>query len=301
MPLPLVYHPHYVTPLPEGHRFPMPKFGILYRLLLEEGVAQPGQFFAPEIASPELLSRVHEPEYVRAFCEGSLPKQAVRRIGLPWSEGLVLRTCTAVGGTLLTARLALKFGLACNTAGGTHHAFPGFGAGFCIFNDLAVAAQTLFLEGEARRILIVDLDVHQGDGTAWFFRDNPAIFTFSVHAGNNFPFRKQNSDFDIALPDSTGTAVYLETLADMLPQLLDRFAPDLVLYDAGVDVHREDLLGRFELDDAGIEARDALVIAECRRRGVPVACVIGGGYDRDHLVLARRHSILHRVASRFAV
>ncbi|HRV94772.1 MAG TPA: histone deacetylase [Anaerolineae bacterium] len=296
MALPIVYHPDYVTPLPPEHRFPMPKFGMIYHLLLREGLITPEQVHQPVIASSRLLEQVHTPEYIQAFSLGTLDAKAQRRIGLPWSENLVKRTRTAVGGTVLTAQLALQYGLACNTAGGTHHAFPDFGSGFCIFNDLAVAARTIRASGLAKKILIVDLDVHQGDGTAVVFQTDPAVFTFSMHCQANFPFRKQQSDLDIGLPEGADDAAYLDSLGAHLPDLLSQTRPDLVLYDAGVDPHHADRLGKLALTDAGLYRRDQLVLQTCLAQGYPVATVVGGGYAADVTVLAYRHILLFRAA-----
>lgn len=296
--LPVVYHSAYVTPLPDGHRFPMPKFGRLYEILIAEGITSTATVSVPEPLSPEELMVIHHPDYVDAFLSGSIDAAALRRIGLPWSPGLAQRTVHAVAGTLLTARLALEHGLACNAAGGTHHAHPGFGSGFCIFNDLAVTAATLLQEGVVASILIVDLDVHQGDGTAAAFLDEPRVFTFSMHCHENFPFRKVMGDLDVPVPAGTGDAGYMDRLSEVLPDLLDRVAPDLVLYDAGVDVYAGDRLGRLEVSIEGITRRDQYVISQCRKRGIPLAGVIGGGYDRDVHALAHRHAILHRVAHR---
>ena len=300
MSLPLVFHPDYVTPLPEGHRFPMPKFGILRDLLVEEGVAEESQFVEPTPATREQLQRVHDADYIDAFYSGALDRDAVRRIGLPWSEGLVKRTVTAVGGTIRTVELALDpsgAGLACNTAGGTHHAHRGFGSGFCIFNDLAVAAADGLARGLVQQVLILDLDVHQGDGTAAIFADEPRVFTCSVHCAKNFPARKVPSDLDVPLAPEVGDDEYLGLLRDTLPRLLEAVEPDLVLYDAGVDPHVEDKLGRLTLTDTGLYERDRFVIERCRSHGIPTACVIGGGYHDDHRVLAGRHATLHRAAA----
>ena len=294
--VPMVYHPDYVTPLPAGHRFPMPKFGILRDLLLADGVAKAGHFHRPTPATHAQLQRVHDADYVSAFVEGRLDRDAVRRIGLPWSAGLVTRTLTAVGGTIRTAELALDHGLACNTAGGTHHAHADFGSGFCIFNDLAVAAADLLARGAVQQVLIVDLDVHQGDGTAALLADEPRAFTFSMHCGKNFPLRKVASDLDVSLEAGLGDRGYLAALARVLPNLLERVEPDLVLYDAGVDPHHDDKLGHLAMTDEGLARRDRYVLECCRQQGVAVACVIGGGYHADHHVLARRHSTIHRVA-----
>lgn len=293
---PVVYHPAYVTPLPAGHRFPMPKFQLLRDLLIRDQVIQPGQVFQPGAPPREWLELVHDAEYVRAYCEGTLDAKVQRRIGLPWSEGLVKRTCTAVGGTILTAKLALQYGLACNTAGGTHHAFPGYGSGFCIFNDLAIALKVLQSQNLIRKALIIDLDVHQGDGTAFIFKGDDSVFTFSMHCGVNFPGRKQESDLDIALPEGTGDEVYLAELRSQLNYLLGHVQPDLVMYDAGVDVHKADRLGKLALTNEGIFERDRTVLQACQQAGYPVACVIGGGYGDDMPALIYRHSLLHRSA-----
>lgn len=297
MDLPLVYHPDYVAPLPPGHRFPMAKFGLLYELLLAEGVANAHQFHQPQLPPLDWIERVHHPDYVRAYCQGTLDPKAQRRIGLPWSPALVNRTCIAVGGTILTAKLALSHGLACNTAGGTHHAFPDYGSGFCIFNDMAIAARLLLDQGLVKQVLILDLDVHQGDGTALIFADEPRVFTFSMHCGINFPGTKQTSDLDVPLPEGMEDDAYLQTLADYLPDLLSQVKPDLVIYDAGVDVHLGDRLGKLALSDRGLLCREMQVLTTCLSQGYPVACVIGGGYAEDLTALVYRHSILHRAAS----
>lgn len=297
MDLPIVYHPDYVAPLPTGHRFPMTKFGKLYEMLLTVGVATLEQFHTPERPSLEWIEFVHTPEYVQAYCEGTLDPKAQRRIGLPWSPNLANRTCVAVGGSILTAQLALKQGLACNTAGGTHHAFPSYGSGFCIFNDLAIAARVLQQLGLVRQILILDLDVHQGDGTAVIFQNDPSVFTFSMHCEVNFPSTKQQSDLDVPLPVGMEDDEYLQTLAQYLPDLLSQLKPDLVLYDAGVDPHVEDRLGKLALTDTGLFRREMQVLSTCVALGYPVACVIGGGYADDLDSLVYRHSLLHRAAS----
>ncbi|MBE9076663.1 histone deacetylase [Romeria aff. gracilis LEGE 07310] len=294
---PLVYHPDYVMPLPAGHRFPMAKFGLLRDWLLRSGLATEAQFYRPGAPPRTWLELVHTPGYVEAYCSGTLDARSQRRIGLPWSPGLVRRTCTAVGGTLLTAKLALQHGLACNTAGGTHHAFPDYGAGFCIFNDLAIAARVLQQQELVKTVLIVDLDVHQGDGTAWIFRADPTVFTFSMHCTENFPSRKQASDLDLPLPAGTEDDVYLKILNQHLPDLLSQVRPDLVLYDAGVDPHRQDRLGKLALTDEGLFNRDRDVLSTCLAAGVPAACVIGGGYGSDLNSLIVRHSLLHRAAA----
>lgn len=295
--LPLVYHPNYSAPLPSTHRFPMAKFRLLHERLLREGVARPDQFYCPEKPPQVWIEQVHLPDYIRGYSDGALDERAWRRIGLPWSPALVDRTWVAVGGTILTARLALERGVACNLAGGTHHAFPDFGAGFCIFNDVAIALRLLLAEGRIQRALIVDLDVHQGDGTAVIFQDDPRVFTFSMHCQSNFPARKQISDLDVPLPDGLEDDDYLRTLADYLPGLLEQIRPDLVFYNAGVDPHQGDRLGKLALTDTGLFRREMQVLETCMRAGYPVACVLGGGYCEDFDALVYRHSLCQRAAS----
>lgn len=297
MSLPLVHHPDFVHPLPPEHRFPMPKFAKVYHHLVSSGIATVDQFHIPTPAPNPVIELAHTPAYVAAYCSGTLDTRAMRRIGLPWSHGLVHRTVTAVGGSLLTVELALTHGLAASTAGGTHHAFADFGSGFCIFNDMAIAARWAIRQGWVRRVLIVDLDVHQGDGTASVCADDPSIFTFSMHCGDNFPFRKQTSDLDIELPVGMDDAGYLAVLRNNLPDVLLRAAPDLVIYDGGVDPHRDDKLGKLALTDQGLYHRDYTAIDFFVSRGIPVACVIGGGYDSDHDRLARRHCLMHQAAT----
>jgi acetoin utilization deacetylase AcuC-like enzyme len=297
MDLPIIYHEDYVAPLPSGHRFPMEKFRLLYQMLLADGVADKSQFYAPELPSQEWIELVHDNHYVQAYCNGTLDAKAQRRIGLPWSPALVNRTCTATAGTVLTAKLALECGLACNTAGGTHHAFPNYGSGFCIFNDLAIASRVLQKMGLVRQVLIVDLDVHQGDGTAVIFQNDSSVFTFSMHCEVNFPATKQTSDLDVPLSIGMEDDEYLQTLDKYLPDLLSDVKPDLVLYDAGVDPHQADKLGKLALTDTGLFRREMQVLSTCCSAGYPVACVIGGGYSDDMNGLVYRHSLLHRAAS----
>lgn len=297
MDLPIVYHPDYVAPLPEGHRFPMLKFRLLYETLLEGGVAARSQFHFPTHPQMEWLELVHESDYIQAYCNGTLDLKVQRRIGLPWSRGLVNRTCIAVGGTILTAKLALSQGLACNTAGGTHHAFPSYGSGFCIFNDLAIASRVLQKEGLINKVLIIDLDVHQGDGTAFIFENDDSVFTFSMHCEVNFPGTKQKSDLDVPLPRGMEDDEYLQILGKYLPDLLSEVKPDLVLYDAGVDPHKGDKLGKLALTDTGIFRREMQVLSSCVAGGYPIACVIGGGYCDEMNDLVYRHSLVHRAAS----
>ncbi|XP_068441767.1 uncharacterized protein SYNPCC7002_A1628 [Clinocottus analis] len=297
--LPIVHHSKYVCDLPPNHRFPMGKFPRVLHHLIQDQVITEKQVWVPEIASKDLLSCVHTDEYLNNFISGNINEQEQRRTGFPWSEGIVRRCRYETGGTVLAAEAALQRGLACSTAGGTHHAFPSYGSGFCLLNDLAVAAKYLMGSSSSpkRKVLIVDLDVHQGDGTAFIFKEEPCVFTFSVHCGRNFPLRKQQSDLDVSVEDGLEDKEYLSTVEAHLPRLLETFRPDLVLYDAGVDPHREDELGRLRLTDQGLYQRDLYVMKTVLSRGVPLAAVIGGGYSRDIDELAVRHSIVHRAAT----
>ena len=291
MPVPIVFHPAYQATLPEGHRFPMRKYGRLAEVLQERGLA-PGGFVRPEPASAEVLALAHDRAYVDLVLAGAVPREIERRIGLPVDEGVARRACASAGGTLLAARLALQSGLAGSTAGGSHHGQRATGAGFCVFNDVAIAAKALRRDGTIRSALVVDLDVHQGDGTADCLADERDLFTLSIHAEKNYPVRKIPGDLDVGLEDGVEDAAYLDAVRAHVPRLLDALVPDLVFYNAGVDPHRDDKLGRLALTDAGLRARDDLVIAEARRRGIPLVAVVGGGYATDVDALARRHAIV---------
>ncbi len=300
MPLAVVHHPAFCAEIPAGHRFPMNKFRRLAEVLVEEGIVAPGGYRQPVPAPAEWLALAHERSYVDQVLSGAVPPGIAREIGLPMSESVALRARCATAGTVLTATLALEHGIACNTAGGSHHARHAHGAGFCVFNDVAVAIRVLAADGAIRRAMVVDLDVHQGDGTAEIFAGSSSVFTLSMHARRNYPVRKVASSLDIALEDGAGDADYLDALGRALPPALQAFRPDIVFYNAGVDPHEEDRLGRLSLSDEGLEARDRYVIATVRRAGIPLAGVIGGGYLEDIDRLARRHATLHRVAADFA-
>ena len=273
----------------------MAKFRLLHQLLLDQGLAEQQQFCEPLPVPRRWLELVHGRRYHQAFARGELSSSEQRRIGLPATAPLVQRTWLAVGGTVLTARLALRHGLACHLAGGTHHAFPSHGSGFCIFNDCAVAARVLLQEGALQQLMVIDLDVHQGDATAAIFADEPRVFTVSAHCASNFPLHKERSDVDIPLADGLGDDDYLVAVGDRIPELLDQVKPQLVLYNAGVDPHHGDRLGRLSLSSTGLLQRDHLVLDACLRRQVPVATVIGGGYD-DLNPLVERHSLVFRAA-----
>jgi acetoin utilization deacetylase AcuC-like enzyme len=294
--LPLVvHHPAYSYTLPAGHRFPMAKFRALLERLRADRLLEAGQEHVALPAERAWLELAHRSDYVSAILELTLGPAEQRRLGLPLSPALTARSLAAVGGTVHAARLALEHGVACNLAGGSHHAFAEGGAGFCVFNDVAVAALLLLGQGQVRRIAVIDLDVHQGDGTAAILANEPRVFTLSMHCRANFPVLKQQSDLDIALDAGTGDPLYLPALRAVLGDVLDRVRPDLVFYNAGVDPHEADQLGRLALTDQGLAEREALVLETCRARGLPVTCVLGGGYGPMVEDVVGRHAILHRV------
>lgn len=289
LPLPLFYHPDYAPPLPSGHRFPMSKYALLLPALAarEQRVAT----LDPELMPVEWLHAVHDPAYVDAVLSASVPPEVERRIGLPVTPAVARRTRLVAGGTYAAALHALTHGWAANGAGGSHHAGPDGGAGYCVTNDLAIAANRLVAEGAARSILIVDCDVHQGDGTARIMAGRCDIITLSIHAEKNFPVRKARSTHDIGLPDGTGDADYLAALEPALSALLARHRPQLVLHQAGVDPHRDDRLGRLALTDDGLAAREALVARLAGRAGAALTVTLGGGYATDPADVARRHAL----------
>lgn len=293
MTLPLVFHDDYSPPLPPGHRFPMEKFRLLRDHLVDSGMTTDAAILRPELVAADQLTLAHDRDYVERYCTGSMSPQELRRLGLPWSPQLAQRTLRAVGGSLQAADLALEHGLACHLAGGTHHAHRDHASGFCIFNDLAVIALSLLERGRVGRVLIFDCDVHQGDGTARILEPVPDAVTVSLHCEKNFPARKAQSDWDIGLAPGIGDQEYLKVVNDTLNYLLPLYQPDLVLYDAGVDVHRDDALGLLNLTDEGLAMRDRAVIEHCLGRDIPVVGLIGGGYDKDRALLARRHAQLH--------
>ena len=286
--LPLFHHEDYVAALPAGHSFPMSKYALVLRALAEMG--QGVEILVPEPMAPAWIEAVHDPAYVAAVLAAQVPAARERRIGFPVTAAVARRTLAVAGGTYAAAVRALRTGFAANGAGGSHHAMPDGGAGYCVTNDLAIAANRLVVEGVVRRVLIVDLDVHQGDGTAVIFAGRQDVATFSMHAARNFPVRKARGFCDIELADGCGDDEYLGVLERALTALLDEVAPELVLFQAGVDPHGEDRLGRLALSDAGLAARDAMVVRMCRAHGVAVASTLGGGYGADAMVVARRHA-----------
>lgn len=284
----LVHHPDYLTPRPPSGGFPADKYGLLVEAL--HALDIPKAWHGPEPMPRMWIEAVHNPAYVAEVLEARVPPEKERRIGFPVTAALARRAQLTPGGTWLAAKLALRYGYAANTAGGSHHALHDSGAGYCVFNDLAITANRLLAEGDARRILIVDVDVHQGDGTAALLAGRDDVATYSIHAEKNFPARKARSTLDVPLADGTGDEAYMDALATSLPPLIDRFAPDLILYQAGVDPHEADKLGRLSLTDQGLARRDLFIAEQARRRGIPLASAIGGGYGADLAAVAERHA-----------
>lgn len=284
----VVHHVDYMAPPPERGTFKFDKYMLVMVALRDSGF--PITEHAPPPCPREWLEAVHDPAYVEQVFTAQVPYEKERRIGFPVTPHIASRVRHTNGGTWLAAQLAMEHGYAANSAAGSHHALHDTGAGFCVFNDLAVCANRLIAEGDAARVLIVDCDVHQGDGTAALTAGRDDIFTLSIHAEKNFPVRKARSDLDIALPDGTGDEAYLAALSAHLPQVIDEVTPDIVLYQAGVDPHEGDKLGRLALSSDGLERRDRYVVGEVRRRGLPIASALGGGYGTDQREVAGRHA-----------
>ncbi|MCB0681673.1 MAG: histone deacetylase [Saprospiraceae bacterium] len=292
----IAYSPIYKYELPEGHRFPMIKYELLPEQLLYEGTVSEANFFHPEPAAEEVITRTHEPGYWNRLKNLELSEKEIRAIGFPLSEILVRRGTHISNGTVQCALYAQQYGVAMNVAGGTHHAFSYKGEGFCLLNDIAIAANYLLDRKLAQRILIVDLDVHQGNGTAQIFRNEARVFTFSLHGARNYPTRKEPSDLDIGLPDKTTDEYYLRVLQQVLPRLLDTFQPEFLFYLSGVDVLSTDKLGRLSLTLDGCRRRDLFVLESCRRNNIPVAVSMGGGYSERIAHIVEAHANTFRVA-----
>lgn len=286
----------YAHPLPENHRFPMIKYELLPEQLLYEGTVQQENFFEPEPLAEEHITGPHDSAYWYRLKNLQLERAEIRRTGFPLSGRLVERERVIARGTVQSALFALQYGIAMNIAGGTHHAFSNRAEGFCLLNDIAIAANFLLEQGLSRKILIVDLDVHQGNGTAEIFSSNEAVFTFSMHGEKNYPLHKERSDLDVALPDGTGDAAYLKLLKLHLPRLLDKFQPDFIFYLSGVDVLETDKLGRLSLSLAGCRARDAYVLQSCKMNSIPVAASMGGGYSPKIAHIIEAHANTYRLA-----
>jgi acetoin utilization deacetylase AcuC-like enzyme len=294
------YSDTFVLPLPDTHRFPMRKYSRLRERLLEERILAPHDLAVAPAAGWEDLRLVHAPDYVDAVATGSLPHEMQRRIGFPWSPAMVERARRSVGATMAAARVSLVDGVSANLAGGTHHAFRDHGEGYCVFNDVAVAARRLMRDGLVGRAAVVDCDVHQGNGTAAIFRADATVFTLSFHGANNFPFDKEVSDLDVTFADGACDAEYLEALDEHVPSVLDRHQPDIVFYLAGADPYEGDRLGRLKLTVAGLQQRDRFVIDACRRRDIPVVVTMSGGYAPDVEAIVDIHCNTIREAARSA-
>lgn len=291
------YSDHFVLPLPEGHKFPMAKYSRLRERILAEGIVAPEDLHEAPLASLDDLRLVHDPGYVDAVANGTVRPEIQRRIGFPWSPQMVERSRRSVGATIAAARAALDDGMAANLAGGTHHAFADRGEGFCVFNDVAVGVRVLQRNGHANRIAIVDLDVHQGNGTAAIFSGDPSVFTFSMHGDKNYPFKKEVSDLDVPLADGTGDDEYLSLLRTHLPDVLNRHQPDFVFYLAGADPFEGDRLGRLKMTIEGLRRRDEIVMEACTKARLPVAISMSGGYANDVDEIVTIHANTIRIAA----
>jgi acetoin utilization deacetylase AcuC-like enzyme len=290
----------YAVPLPQGHRFPMEKYVKLRERVAREQLVMENALHEPPRATRDALLAVHSEDYVDRVTEGRLDERDLRRLGFPWSEALVERSYRSVGGTCAAVEAALDCGVAMNLAGGTHHAFPDHGEGFCVFNDVAIAVATQLARSRIQRAAIIDLDVHQGNGTHAIFASDARVFTFSMHGRRNYPFHRVAGSLDVELDDATGDDAYLERLQDALPRVLAEGRPDLVVYLAGADPHEGDRLGRLKLTFGGLARRDAIVLESCRDVGIPVAITIAGGYGRDIDATVEVHMRTARVARDFA-
>ena len=291
MELPVVNHESYVAKIGDDHKFPINKFGELAKYLINNKIVK--KFHKPYPCSFETLHKAHSKNYINDIKNKTLDENAIKKIGFPLVDSVVQRSVVATGGTVLASKLALNYGIACNTAGGSHHANYDEGAGYCVFNDVAVAAHYLLDRGFAKRILIVDLDVHQGNGNSEIFKDNKHVFTFSMHSKNNYPAKKSISDLDVELEDNLEDGTYLKTLKYYLNELNNENF-DFVFYIAGVDIHFNDRLGKLKISDEGIKERDELVIENFSSKRIPICGVLGGGYNKDFNKLVELHSLLHQ-------
>jgi acetoin utilization deacetylase AcuC-like enzyme len=294
---PIAFDPIYKYSVPEGHRFPMDKYELLPLQLLREGIAEQSDFFSSEPLAIQAVYAVHERAYADRFVQGKLSRQEMRRVGFEQTPLLAERELRIANGTLQGALKALDTGIAFNIAGGTHHASRDHGEGFCMINDQAVAAQYLLDHQKAKQVLIIDLDVHQGNGTANIFSNESRVFTFSVHGKNNYPFRKEKSDLDIALDDWTQDDTYLRTLKEVLPGLIEKIQPDFIFYQAGVDILQTDKIGRMACTIQGCRQRDIMVLQMARDHHIPVQCSMGGGYSPQLRTILEAHANTFRVAS----
>ena len=296
MELPIVNHKDYVAKIDDDHKFPIKKFGQLANFLIEEKIVS--KFYEPLPCSMETLKKAHSEKYILNIKNKSLSEKEIKKIGFPLNDSVIKRSFIATGGTVLASKLAINFGLACNTAGGSHHANFDGGAGYCVFNDVAVAAKYLLSRGLANKILIVDLDVHQGNGNSDIFKDNQNVFTFSMHSKSNYPAKKSLSDLDVELKDNMEDKEYLDILKFNLANLNDENF-DFVFYIAGVDIHHNDRLGKLSISDEGINLRDNIVIDNFFSKRIPICGVLGGGYNKDFNKLIELHSSLHKTCAKY--
>lgn len=294
--LKIAFCPSYILPLPKEHRFPMLKYELLPEQLLHEGIVKTDNFFIPTPVSEELILSSHDSSYWSKLKSLTLTKAEIRATGFPLSKELIEREVTIAGGSVQAALFALEHGIAFNIAGGTHHAFTDRGEGFCLLNDIAITSNYLIRNKIKSRILVIDLDVHQGNGTASMCRDNPAIFTFSMHGAKNYPHRKEKSDLDCELEDGTEDEVYLKTLEIQLDLIASQFSADFIIYQSGVDVLNTDKLGRLGLTLGGVKARDTMVLEFAKSQNVPVMCCMGGGYSEKVSQIVDAHSQVYRLA-----
>ena len=294
--LKIAFHPIYKHPLPKGHRFPMEKYDLLPQQLQYEGTCNTNNFFEPTKPNDKYILAVHEPEYYYDLVNITLDQRAARKIGFPLSEVLVEREVIIADGTIKASEYALKYGIAMNIAGGTHHAFTNRGEAFCLLNDQAIGARYLQQKELAKKILIVDLDVHQGNGTAEIFQNDNSVFTFSMHGKSNYPFKKEQSDLDIALENDTNDKTYLKLLKNTLPKLIEQQKPDFAYYLCGVDVIASDKLGKLGLSVEGCKERDRFVLEQCKQYKIPVMCSMGGGYSPDIKTIVNAHANTFRLA-----
>jgi len=286
----------YVLPLPPTHRFPMSKYEVLPQQLLHEGTIRLENIFNPAAIEEKWILNTHEHTYWKKLQSLSLTPKETRRTGFPLTQELVQREITIMNGTLLCTQYALQYGMAMNIAGGTHHAFKDRGEGFCLLNDIAIGANYLLENSLVKKILVVDLDVHQGNGTAQIFRNDPRVFTFSMHGANNYPLIKENSDLDIGLADNTEDTFYLKTLDSNLKNLMDQVEPDFIFFQSGVDVLATDRLGKLSLSRGGCKQRDRLVLETAKRHGIPLVASMGGGYSEDFRDIIEAHANTYRLA-----
>lgn len=292
----VAFRSEFAHPLPEGHRFPMEKYSLLPQQLMYENTVEEDAFFRPELVDLQWVLAVHDPEYVEKLNGLQLSRREERRTGFPLSKALVDREMYIAQGTIDCCKYAFDHGVALNIAGGTHHAYPDHGEGFCLYNDQAIAANWLIQKKRAQKVLIVDLDVHQGNGTAFIFQNRPEVFTFSMHGSANYPMHKEHSDLDIPLEDQCGDGVYLKILHEVLPKLIEQEKPDFIFYQSGVDVLGEDKLGRLALTKEGCKERDYIVWEQCWKKNIPVVACMGGGYAPHIKVIIEAHANTYRTA-----